>query len=205
MDTNLNVNLSRTNTLLGSGQFSLLQDLEKRKQIQLNTNIDSLPKDFYLKYRTNNKANFNYSSKFKTAGSNLILNLTKNQLNGSLDINNVIQPDLFKAINSHKRILGHLSAVYCVCFDRTGRYILTGADDNLIKVWCASDSRLLATLRGHEKEISDIDINFENTLVASGSCDKSIRVWNLKTTECTTVLQGHNSMVTSIEVKYLSI
>lgn len=77
---------------------------------------------------------------------------------------------------------------------------IKGADDNLIKIWCASGSRLLATLRGHEKEISDIDINFENTLVASGSCDKSIRIWNLKTTECTTVLQGHNSMVTSIEV-----
>ena len=71
----------------------------------------------------------------------------------------------------------------------------------MIKVWCASDSRLLATLRGHEKEISDIDINFENSLVASGSCDKSIRIWNLKTTECTTVLQSHNSMITSLEVK----
>ena len=78
-----------------------------------------------------------------------------------------------------------------------------GADDNLIKVWCASGCRLLATLRGHEKEISDIDINFENTLVASGSCDKSIRIWNLKSTECTTVLQGHNAMVTSLEVNII--
>jgi bromodomain and WD repeat domain-containing protein 1/3 len=70
----------------------------------------------------------------------------------------------------------------------------------LIKVWSAADSRLMATLRGHEKEISDIDINFENSLVASGSCDKTIRIWNLKTTESTTVLQGHSAMVTSIEV-----
>ncbi len=70
----------------------------------------------------------------------------------------------------------------------------------MIKVWSAADSRLMATLRGHEKEISDIDINFENSLVASGSCDKTIRIWNLKTTESTTVLQGHSAMVTSIEV-----
>jgi len=53
---------------------------------------------------------------------------------------------------------------------------------------------LLATLRGHEKEISDIDINFENSLLASGSCDKSIRIWNLKTTEATQVLQGHSAL-----------
>jgi bromodomain and WD repeat domain-containing protein 1/3 len=64
----------------------------------------------------------------------------------------------------------------------------------------------MATFRGHQKEISDIDINYENTLVASGSCDKTIRIWNLKTTESTTILQGHAAMVTSVEViilKYL--
>jgi WD40 repeat protein len=71
----------------------------------------------------------------------------------------------------------------------------------LIKAWCAFDGRLIATFRGHQKEISDIDINYENTLVASGSYDNTIRIWNLKTTESTTILQGHTSMVTSLEVK----
>jgi len=59
----------------------------------------------------------------------------------------------------------------------------------------------MATFRGHEKEISDIEINFENTLLASGSCDKSIRIWNLQTTANIEILQGHTAMVTSIEVK----
>ena len=63
----------------------------------------------------------------------------------------------------------------------------------------------MATFRGHQKEISDIDINYENTLVASGSCDKTIRIWNLKTTESTTILQGHTAMVTSVEENLLNI
>lgn len=63
----------------------------------------------------------------------------------------------------------------------------------------------MATFRGHQKEISDIDINYENTLVASGSCDKTIRIWNLKTTESTTILQGHTAMVTSVEVNLPNI
>ena len=67
-------------------------------------------------------------------------------------------------------------------------------------MWNATEGRLLATLRGHEKEISDIDVNFENSLLASGSCDKTIRIWNLRTTESMTVLQAHASMVTSVEV-----
>lgn len=77
---------------------------------------------------------------------------------------------------------------------------MKGADDNLIKAWSACDGRLLATFRGHDKEISDIDVNFENTLMASGSCDKMIRIWNLRTTESISVLQGHTSMVTNVEV-----
>lgn len=32
---------------------------------------------------------------------------------------------------------GHLSPIFCIAFDRSGRYIFTGADDNLVKVWDA--------------------------------------------------------------------
>lgn len=170
-----------------------------------NSNLNALPKDFYLKYHSDNRGYYNFSARNRSGGANLVLNLNKSQVCGKLNSSALVQPELFRSVNIHKRILGHLSAVYCVCFDRTGRYILTGADDNLIKIWSAWDSRLLATLRGHEKEISDIDINFENTLVASGSCDKSIRIWNLRTTESMTVLQGHNAMVTSVEVFNLKI
>ena len=72
----------------------------------------------------------------------------------------------------------------------------------MIKAFSTEDGRLLATFRGHEKEISDIEINFENTLMASGSCDKSIRIWNLQSTANVEILQGHNAMVTSIEVNF---
>ncbi len=51
-------------------------------------------------------------------------------------------------------------------------YFFQGADDNLVKLWSTFDGRLLATLRGHFGEISDLAINQENTLIAAGSCDK---------------------------------
>lgn len=194
------------NSLLGAGQFSVLQDIRStEKKFAKTSNLDALPQDLYLNYHTNNRNYFNYCDRKKNGGSNLLLNLERSKIVGRMKTENIIQPEVFKCVNIHKRILGHLSAVYCVKFDRTGKYIITGADDNLIKVWSAYDSRLLATLRGHEKEISDIDINFENTLLASGSCDKSIRIWNLKTTESITVLQGHGNMVTSIEVSPFAI
>ncbi|KAK3098508.1 hypothetical protein FSP39_020204 [Pinctada imbricata] len=106
---------------------------------------------------------------------------------------------LHMRVNQHARKLGHLSAVYCVAFDRTGHYIFTGADDALIKIWRADSCRLMATLRGHNSEITDIAVNFENTLLASGSCDKTIRVWCLRTKAPIAVLNGHTGMITSVQ------
>ena len=51
-------------------------------------------------------------------------------------------------------------------------FYLQGADDSLVKIWSSEDGRLLATLRGHQAEISDIAVSYENNLVAAGSCDK---------------------------------
>lgn len=35
----------------------------------------------------------------------------------------------YQHMKIHKRILGHLSSVYCIAFDRTGRRIFTVSDD----------------------------------------------------------------------------
>ena len=48
-------------------------------------------------------------------------------------------------------------------------------------------------------EISDLAVNFENTLLASASCDKHIRIWCLKTSAPVTILMGHNATITSIK------
>ena len=76
-----------------------------------------------------------------------------------------------------------------------------GADDHLVKIWSATTGRLLATLRGHAAEITDIAVNYENTLLAAGSCDKTVRVWCLKTTAPVAILQAHTGMITGLQVR----
>lgn len=70
-----------------------------------------------------------------------------------------------------------------------------------MKIWATDDGRLLATLRGHSAEISDMAVNYENTLIAAGSCDKVVRVWCLRTCAPVAVLQGHSASITSIQVR----
>lgn len=76
-----------------------------------------------------------------------------------------------------------------------------GSDDCLVKIWGTDDGRLLATLRGHAAEISDMAVSYENTMIAAGSCDKTIRVWCLQTCAPLAVLEGHAASITSLQVR----
>nr|XP_033797347.1 bromodomain and WD repeat-containing protein 1 isoform X2 [Geotrypetes seraphini] len=121
------------------------------------------------------------------------------QLTGCACFSSAFPVSMYQHIKMHRRILGHLSAVYCVAFDRTGHRIFTGSDDCLVKIWSTCNGRLLATLRGHSAEISDMAVNYENTLIAAGSCDKIIRVWCLRTCAPVAVLQGHTGSINSLQ------
>uniref|UniRef100_A0A8C4IGY1 Bromodomain and WD repeat domain containing 3 n=1 Tax=Dicentrarchus labrax TaxID=13489 RepID=A0A8C4IGY1_DICLA len=130
---------------------------------------------------------------------NVVSIMGARQATGTARFNQVLPSSSYQHMKIHKRILGHLSSVYCVAFDRTGRRIFTGSDDCLVKIWATDDGRLLATLRGHSAEICDMAVNHENTLIASASCDKTIRVWCLRTCAPITVLQAHGASITSIQ------
>ncbi|XP_078004047.1 bromodomain and WD repeat-containing protein 3 isoform X4 [Phascolarctos cinereus] len=130
---------------------------------------------------------------------NVVTITSARQLTGCGRFSHIFPSSSYQQMKMHKRILGHLSSVYCVAFDRSGRRIFTGSDDCLVKIWATDDGRLLSTLRGHSAEISDMAVNYENTLLAAGSCDKVVRVWCLQTCAPVAVLQGHSASITSIQ------
>ncbi|CAG2122619.1 unnamed protein product, partial [Medioppia subpectinata] len=52
--------------------------------------------------------------------------------------------------------LWHSSQIYCLTFDRSGRYIFTGGDDGLVKVYSTRTDRLVRCLSdGTEREFVD--------------------------------------------------
>lgn len=50
------------------------------------------------------------------------------QATGSARFGQAMPSSTYQHMKIHKRILGHLSSVYCVTFDRTGRRIFTVSD-----------------------------------------------------------------------------
>ncbi|XP_062211002.1 uncharacterized protein LOC133912341 [Phragmites australis] len=97
-----------------------------------------------------------------------------------------------------KRLRGHQNAVYCATFDRTGRYVITGSDDRLVKIWAIETAFCLASCRGHEGDITDLAVSSNNAVVASSSNDFIIRVWRMPDGMPISVLKGHTGAVTAI-------
>ncbi|XP_076177700.1 bromodomain and WD repeat-containing protein [Ptiloglossa arizonensis] len=137
-------------------------------------------------------------SPYNLSVPNTVRVLQGRENSGPLSRREAIPTKFYNRMQLYRHILGHLSAVYCVLFDRTGKYIITGADDLLVKVWSSIDGRLLATFRGASAEIMDIAVNFDNTLLAAGSLDRILRVWCFQTMSPVAVLSGHSGMITSV-------
>lgn len=97
-----------------------------------------------------------------------------------------------------KKMRGHRNAVYCAVCDRSGRFVITGSDDRLVKIWSMETAYCLASCRGHEGDITDLAVSSNNALVASSSNDCIIRVWRLPDGQPISVLRGHTGAVTAI-------
>lgn len=120
----------------------------------------------------------------------------------------------YKALLQHRldhaaTINTHLSyPVYCLQFDKTGRYFCTGADDYLVRVFCVDPTLhpshlpensynkirgaiLVCTLRGHAGVINNIDISPDNAFLATASEDGDCRVWGLVDGSPVAILRGH--------------
>jgi general transcriptional corepressor TUP1 len=67
-----------------------------------------------------------------------------------------------------------------VCFSPDGKYLATGAEDKIIRVWDIASSRIVNSFTGHEQDIYSLDYSRNGRLIASGSGDHTVRLWDLE-------------------------
>ncbi|XP_026476912.1 F-box/WD repeat-containing protein 7-like [Ctenocephalides felis] len=91
-----------------------------------------------------------------------------------------------------KVLKGHDDHVI-TCLQFSGNRIVSGSDDNTLKVWSAVTGKCLRTLVGHTGGVWSSQMS--GSVIISGSTDRTLKVWDADTGECTHTLYGHTSTV----------
>ncbi|XP_074650362.1 F-box/WD repeat-containing protein 7-like isoform X2 [Tubulanus polymorphus] len=95
-------------------------------------------------------------------------------------------------IRPSKVLKGHDDHVI-TCLEFSGNRIVSGSDDNTLKVWSAITGKCLRTLTGHTGGVWSSQM--KEHIVISGSTDRTLKIWNADTGDCLHTLYGHSSTV----------
>lgn len=96
----------------------------------------------------------------------------------------VIQPPKFKALD------GHSGPVRSVDFSRDGRQLISGSQDNTVKLWSTDAGQIVKSFRGHDGAVRAAVFAEGDQVVLSASADNHIKKWNIGQYEEVRVLQS---------------
>ena len=76
-------------------------------------------------------------------------------------------------------LTGHSESINCVSISPDGKMLVSGSEDNTIKLWDLDTGECLASLAGHEAGVKSVAIAPDGQLLISGSADHTIKLWQL--------------------------
>ena len=91
--------------------------------------------------------------------------------------------------------------INCLLSLKNYGFIVTGGDDNLLKIWNIYSDYIPNVLSGHECTIWSLtSIIEDDTIIASGSSDNTIKIWDLIDLKCLFTLEGHENTISSLKM-----
>ena len=85
-----------------------------------------------------------------------------------------------------------------VAFSQDGKKLVTGSEDNAVRLWNAETGRTYVTLTGHKDSVWSVAFSPDGTTLATCSTDATARLWNAKTGESTATLTRHKESVRAV-------
>ncbi|MBD2339581.1 hypothetical protein H6G64_21645 [Calothrix sp. FACHB-156] len=97
-----------------------------------------------------------------------------------------------------RTLVGHSKSVNALALTPDGKYVISGSDDNTLKVWNWQTGEELRTLNGHSSYVNALALTPDGKYVISGSLDSTLKVWNWQTGEELRTLNGHSKSVEAL-------
>ena len=76
-------------------------------------------------------------------------------------------------------LTGHQDGVVQSLYVPGGKLVVTCGHDRTVRIWQATDGKLIRTLHGHEDQVLSLAVAANGRRLISGGRDNSIRLWDL--------------------------
>ena len=101
---------------------------------------------------------------------------------------------------------GHTRSIWSVCLSTDERWVLSGGDDQTMRLWEIASGQCLCIFTGHESRVNAVCLSVDGRWALSGSGnaqkdrnkDNTVRLWEVATGRCLRTFTGHTSEVTSV-------
>ena len=95
---------------------------------------------------------------------------------------------------------GHTNRVTCVAFSHDGKYVVSGAMDNTVRMWDVSTGKQIRIFNGHSDTVSVVRFSPDGKHIVSGSYDTTLRLWEGSSGKEKFRFIGHSNKVYSAEI-----
>lgn len=92
---------------------------------------------------------------------------------------------------------GHDRPITALAVSPDGKMLVTGSEDNSIRIWEVSTGKVVRVMQGHNDHITSLAISSDAGTLISASKDHTIRVWTLDLNDTHRTLNGHKGYVWS--------
>ncbi|ETO32083.1 WD-40 repeat protein [Reticulomyxa filosa] len=94
---------------------------------------------------------------------------------------------------------GHSDCVTSVQFSPDGNRIVSGSEDNTIRLWDALSGKQIQCFEDHTGEVTSVQFSPDGKRIVSGSYDNTVRLWDVSSGQQIQCFEGHTDCVVSVQ------